>query len=190
MAYHTYNTEVLVCGSKNHNTSDRAYLLFAREIGMIWATARSVREERSKQRYALQEFSHAHVSLVRGKGGWKIGSVVPIANYYGTSTDRTERTLLRNVFRLLRRVLQGEEPHTAVFDDTIDFLQCRGVDPVVCEVAYTLRTLASLGYVAHSAAVDQVVQAGTADEAIRLVSDAYTAEFQKHIEQALMGSQL
>lgn len=56
MAYETYTTEALVCGTFNRNTADRSYLLFTREAGMLYADARSVREERSRQRYALRTF--------------------------------------------------------------------------------------------------------------------------------------
>jgi len=89
MSYATYTTEALVCGSRNNNTSDRAYLLFTEEVGMIWASARSVREERSKQRYALQDFSLIRVSLVKGKSGWRIGSVEATCNPFMEARSRS-----------------------------------------------------------------------------------------------------
>ena len=56
MAYVTYTTLALVCGTFDQKTSDRSYMLFTREAGMLFASARSVREERSKQRYASTRF--------------------------------------------------------------------------------------------------------------------------------------
>ena len=88
MAYQTYITEAIVCGSYDSNTSDRSFLLFAREAGMIYAHAKSVREERSKQRYALQVCSHVRVTLIRGKSGWKIAGVEPQQNLYALATTR------------------------------------------------------------------------------------------------------
>ena len=38
---------------------------------MVLAAARSVREEKSRQRYALQEFALVRVSLIKGKSGWR-----------------------------------------------------------------------------------------------------------------------
>lgn len=190
MAYHTYNTEVLVCGSKNHNTSDRTYLLFAREIGMVWATAKSVREERSRQRYALQEFSHAHLSLVRGKGGWKIGSVVPIANYYTQAHNREERALLRNLFVLMRRVLQGEEPQTRVFDEVVTVLTHQEIDPAHRELVCTLRVLEQLGYVGEEQALVPLLRERSVIDAISCFEEKMTGVTRQHITDALTSSHL
>ena len=119
MTYQTYITEAVVCGSFDSNTADRSYLLFTKEAGMVYANARSVREERSKQRYALQECSHIRVTLIRGKSGWKIAGVEPIQNLYSVTESREARTLLRNTLRLLRRVIHGETVYGNVFDDVI-----------------------------------------------------------------------
>ena len=81
MAYATYTTQALVCGTFDRNTADRSYRLFTREFGMVWADARSVRLEKSKQRSALTDFSVVRISLVRGKAGWKIGSVIAQQNF-------------------------------------------------------------------------------------------------------------
>ena len=108
MAYQTYITDALVCGSMVHNTSDRSYLLFAREAGMVWALAKSVREERSKQRYALQEFSHIRATLIRGKNTWRVAGVEPHDNFYFKAANRDARNFIRSVVLLLRRVMHGE----------------------------------------------------------------------------------
>ena len=63
MSYQTYTTEALVCGTYDRNTADRSYRLFARELGMLFADARSVRLEKSRQRMALSDFSLVRVSL-------------------------------------------------------------------------------------------------------------------------------
>lgn len=55
---------------------------------MLYASAKSVREERSKQRYALQEFSHARVTLVRGRSGWKVTGAEAIADLYALAETR------------------------------------------------------------------------------------------------------
>jgi len=118
MAYETYTTEALVCGTKNRNTADRSYLLFTREAGMLFADARSVREERSRQRYALQDFSLVRVTLVKGKAGWKIGSIEPQNNFYHDAVDQQARGSVVGIVRLLRRFLRGEEAQSDLFDYT------------------------------------------------------------------------
>src|SRR6056297_1890561 len=91
MAYVTYTTDALVCGTFDRNTADRSYRLFTRELGMLYADARSARKENSKQRQALQDFSLIRVSLVKGKGGWKIGSVTEVKNYYACAINQAAR---------------------------------------------------------------------------------------------------
>lgn len=152
MAYPTYITEALVCGSIDSNTADRFFLLFTRELGMVHAYAKSVREERSKQRYALQECSHIRVTLVRGKSGWRIAGVEPIANLYTEAQTRAARALLRNLILLLRRVVHGEVAHEGVFDDVIRACGVtEGPPPEMLELIATLRILQALGYIAPHA---------------------------------------
>jgi len=116
MTYVTYTTKALVCGTFNRNTSDRSYLLFTREAGMLYADARSVREERSRQRYALQDFSLVRVSLIKGKVGWKVGSIEAQKNYYHLAVDKDARGSVVSLFRLLRRFVKGEEAAPELFD--------------------------------------------------------------------------
>lgn len=122
MAYQTYTTDALVCGTFNRNTADRSYLLFTREAGMLYADARSVREERSRQRYALQDFSLLRVSLVKGKSGWRIGSIEPRKNFYQAATDKRARGSVVSVCRLLRRFVKGEEADDVLFDYVVTAL--------------------------------------------------------------------
>lgn len=151
MSYTTYTTDAIVCGTYDRNTADRSYRLFTREVGMLWADARSVRLEKSKQRFALSDFSRIRVSLVRGKSGWKIGSVTALENYYHGAVDQAARGSVVAVFRLLRRYLQGEETQLELFDFVTESLEMLsgavGERPFVDQVV-TLRILADLGYVA------------------------------------------
>jgi DNA repair protein RecO len=149
MAYATYITDALVCGTFNRNTSDRSYLLFTREAGMLYADARSVREERSKQRYALQDFSLVRVSLVKGKQVWRIGSIEAIHNYYHQASNKQARGGVVSVFRLLRRFLKGEEASSELFDFAVASLKVLEElenNRFVAEVVQ-LRIMAYLGYV-------------------------------------------
>lgn len=155
MSYLMYTTPALVCGSKDNNTSDRSYLLFTRDAGMVWATARSVREERSKQRYALQDHSLIRVSLVRGKQGWRIGSVESIMNAYLTASHRAGRSGVVGMVRFLRRFVHGEWPHPELFTDIETVLPQLAVctDVKIVEKLRTVfeaRALYALGYMARS----------------------------------------
>lgn len=150
MAYSIYTTEALVCGTFNRNTADCSYLLFTRELGMLYADARSVREERSRQRYALQDFSLVRVSLVKGKLGWKVGSIESLKNFYSQAIDKSARGSAVSIFRLLRRFLKGEEVAKDIFDlskVSLDILKDRLPERTFVEEVIQLRILALLGYV-------------------------------------------
>ncbi len=150
MAYATYTTKALVCGTFNRNTADRSYLLFTREAGMLYADARSVRKETSRQRYALQDFSLVRVSLVKGKVGWKIGSVEALINYYSEAIDKSARGSVVSLFRMLRRFVKGEEPASDIFDYAVNAFE-ELIDNVAERhfvlMAVELHILSELGYV-------------------------------------------
>lgn len=116
MAYQTYITEAIVCGTFNRNTADRSYLLFTKEAGMLYAEARSVREERSRQRMALQDFSYVRVSLVKGKSSWKIGSIESKVNFFMSASDKLARGSVVSLTKFLRRFYGGEDAFPLLFD--------------------------------------------------------------------------
>lgn len=141
-----------MCGSRVNNTSDKSFLLFTRDAGMLWATAKSVREERSKQRFALQDFSLMKVSLIRGKSGWRIGSAESEINFFTRSNEKERRAAVTRVIRLLRQFLHGEVTHLDLFADSKEVLsrlihlEPKDLDELL--TIYTLRLLHRLGYVA------------------------------------------
>src|SRR3989344_5353808 len=74
--YQKYHTEAIVLGNPERGESDRVFTLYTEEFGLVRARASAVRSEKSRMRYALQNYSRAHVALVRGKHGWRIGGAV------------------------------------------------------------------------------------------------------------------
>ncbi len=171
MSYVTYTTEALVCGSVNRSSADRSFLLFTREAGMLYAEARSVREERSRQRFALQDFSRVHVSIVKGKQTWRVGSVIPEINYYFTAVDRDARGSVTLVYRQLRRFVTGEMSDTALFDFVTTQLgilskACRHRD--VKDMMFTYQLLEKLGYInAENITLSQHGNEGDVDDETR-----------------------
>ncbi len=191
MAYKTYISEALVCGSRAKNTSDKSYLLFTREAGMLYASAKSVREERSKQRYSLQEFSYIRVTLVQGKSGWRVTGAEPVMNIYANQSTREARALVRNIIRLLRRLIQGESPHQALFDETKETLvKTHGGNEESIEKVLTLRVLHSLGYIAPVESLAHIFTGNDIDTIVATLSSEMRGECQTVIEHALQESHL
>lgn len=150
MSYQTYTTKALVCGTYNRNTADRSYLLFTREAGMLYAEARSVREERSRQRMALQDFSLVRVSLVKGKSSWKIGSIECERNFFSSASDKEARGSVVLVTKFLRRFFSGQEAAPALFDyvvASLGLLSSASTTRDYFEKIIQARILLELGYV-------------------------------------------
>lgn len=156
---------------------------------MLWASARSVREERSKQRYALQDFSVIRVSLVRGRSGWRIGSVEGIDNFYSRSTDRNTRGAVTRLVKLLRQFVHGEEPQPLLYIDVVKALEFilnnPEHDPSVVADLCTLRSLHRLGYIGNQSESSSVLKDDWLSNPIPLSPKANQA-----IEQAYQASHL
>ncbi len=152
MSYTTYNTEALVVGSYASNTADKSYLLFTKHAGLLYATARSVREERSLQRYALQDFSRVNVSLVKGKGGWRIGSVEAKENFFMQAASRAARGSVVKLVKILRRYVHGEEAEPLLYQEFLEALALLSKTDIeersAFETCAIVRLLSVLGYVA------------------------------------------
>lgn len=117
---------------------------------MLFADARSVREERSRQRYALQDFSLLRVSLVKGKRSWKIGSIEPQKNYYHSAQGKQARGSVVNIVRLLRRFVHGEEADSFLFtyvQSALEVLVGEIEQRTFVESVVLVHVLGYLGYV-------------------------------------------
>lgn len=139
MSYHLYHTHGFVLGSAPRGEGNRSFTLFTRELGLITATAQSVREERSKLRYGLAELSLSDITLVRGKDSWRLTSALCIENLYATFHHTPETVkLFGRIFRLLRRLVAGEEQNEQLFkaiEEAVEFLKRRGTDVAGMPVA-------------------------------------------------------
>lgn len=187
MSYQTYITDAVVVGSYASNTADKSYLLLTERAGMLYASARSVREERSRQRYALQDFSLVTVTLIKGKAGWRIGSVESHQNFYTEAASRAARGSIVRVTKTLRRYVHGEWP-----DETLFRLYSEALTLLVsdCEAraAYErfaeVRLLAHLGYVANNPILDELFEV-----ALHELPPVHIAEHELLLEEVYRGAQ-
>lgn len=150
MSYTNYTTDAFVCGHLKRGNADKLLYLFTEEGGMLMARAVSVREERSKMRFALEDFSFARVSLVRGKQGWRVVGVTESVNHYLTTDTRAVRRVMREWVLLLRRLVIGEDNARdvyVIFRDGVEALMSTSSDTQVLDMFVRLRMLHALGYI-------------------------------------------
>jgi len=120
-----FETDAFILKTHPSGEANKVLELFTRDFGFIRANAQGLRQYRSKLRYSLTDFSRIRVSLVRGKEFWRIttASKIEIPYQVDDKNLNTENpilvqikpTILR-IFALLRRLLQGEDPHLELFD--------------------------------------------------------------------------
>lgn len=155
---------------------------------MLWAGARSVREERSRQRFALQDFSLIRVSLIKGKAGWKVGSAESVANYFMLADSKEGRQRIASIIKLVRQFVHGEVADADLFADVKTAL-ARSVDATArmddLVTVFSLRFLNRLGYIASPQRFAAYLEA---DEWWRL--SPVSAEARAALEKAKLASHL
>lgn len=151
--YTKLHTEGIVLRARNVGEADRVFTIFTRDLGMVYAKGRGVRNLKSLQRYALQPMSLIDVSFVRSKQGWRVTNVAAKSSLFVLCGGNIgKRVFITRVCMLLKRLVVGEEPHVELFvsirsafdyvfehDMSIDDLK-------TIEVLTALRVLHMLGY--------------------------------------------
>ncbi len=152
MSYHIYHTRGLILWSMPTGESNRFYKIFTEELGLVGASAQSVREGKSKLRYVLQDFSWVTLDLVRGKEVWRITSAGEGGTLSTTKDDNTSLKFLARACSLVLRLVHGEGREDNLFHDLTlmtEFLENNLVDEkleLAFEALTALRILAHLGY--------------------------------------------
>lgn len=152
MAHHIYHTRGIILSSSSIGESNRFYRIFTEELGLVGATAQSIREGRSKLRYTLQDYSLVTVDLVRGKEVWRIVSAGAWSQCNTIKDDPVRLKLFARFCALLSRLLHGEGRDQELFEEIVrvaDFLEKKVIPEDLhfsLEILASLRILVHLGY--------------------------------------------
>ena len=101
--YMEYNYSAIIFGKRDIAEADRLYTLYTKEDGKIIARAASARKSTAKLAPHLENFSYAHITLMRVRGVGKITASV-VENYFPSL--RSDDDALRNIFFALRTIDQ------------------------------------------------------------------------------------
>jgi len=189
MSYRIYRTDAFVLRSRPHAEADRMFTLYTDDFGLLYARASGVRLERSKLRYALSDYSHVHVALVRGKAGWRLVGAIG-----GTPAMPHKKHLIAfaRIASLVVRLVQGEDRNEYLFG-TLGAARHSleaGEDPELIEIVSVSRILHALGYVAPRP-IDEHVFAEQAYESVSLErSRAALPQLIQRINHTLSATQL
>jgi DNA repair protein RecO len=187
--YQKYQTDALVLGNFERGEADRVYALFTRDFGLVRARASAVRRESSKMRYGLQNYSVAHVSLVRGKRGWRVAGSRSINS---ASPEASALSALARISELSQKLVAGEERNEYMYDvlaNAHDALQ-KGEAVEYVEILCVARVLYTLGYISEEVLQTSVFKdANYSTIIVQEVSDRRDA-FLDAINRALTETQL
>jgi len=153
MAYTKVHTPGIVLAAHNVGEADRLFSIFTRDLGLLYARGRGVRNLSSLQRYALQPLSVVDLSVVRSRGGWRVTNVSSRDSLFALcGDDRARRLFVTRILALLKRLVTGEEMNEdlfAVISNALTFLftETLSADELqTLEAVTVLRTLHFLGY--------------------------------------------
>lgn len=150
--YQKYHTDALVLGSREYGEADKVCVLFTQEFGLVRARASAVRAEKSRMRFALQDFTHATVSLVRGARGWRVAGAAVKTH---APKELPSLAVFARVSRLVTRLVHGEEKNEYLYDvlaGAHESLQAAPNDMLSSvELVCVARVLYALGYLSTPA---------------------------------------
>ncbi len=151
--YQKYSTDALVLGSREQGEADRTYLFYTYDFGLVRARASAVRSEKSKMRYALQNYSLVTLSLVKGKRGWRAAGASSLQGVATTSSPRGVSAFAR-IAELTERLVQGEGENRYLFEtlkEAHGALLGGGEALPTIEIMCVARVLFALGYISAEA---------------------------------------
>ena len=149
--HHIYTTEAFVIKNLPSKETNKTYFLFTKDLGLVRATAQSIRSAGSKLKGHLEDFYFTRVSLVKGREVWRITGAESIAQkpFY---KNQQKLSVLKNVFELLLRLIHGEEKNENLFSVIETFYEYLSNNELSAdnlknlEVIIVLRVLSALGY--------------------------------------------
>lgn len=150
--YLKYSTEGFVLGNYSFGEYNKIFFIFTKDLGIIKASAQSVRRPGLKLKSGLEDYSWGIFTFVKGKNGWKIIDAMPEVNSYFSLIEKREVFICASVTSLFKKLLPEEEPHPELFDELREGLffmqQNRLSEDLVknLESLLVLKALAHLGY--------------------------------------------
>jgi DNA repair protein RecO len=195
--YHSYHTDGFVLSGRARGAGSRLANVYTRDLGLVSAIAQSAREERSKLRAHLTDFSHGTYTLVRGKEGWRLTGADNVENaYFALRGSPKAQRLLARLFSLVRRLVHGEDRDAYLFSTlatAVALAQTHATDEAILgnlEIISVLRILASLGYVGENAPLRSFIDAETVSLALCTSIPAVRADALAVINKAFSAAQL
>lgn len=116
MPHAIYQTPAFVLKTTNMRESNKLAMLYTRDFGLIYVSAQSIREERSKLKAHLHAHSLVSVDVVRGRDIWRLTGIHEEQSSLQLSSSPWYPLLDRYATSLLR-LCPGEEANEELWQD-------------------------------------------------------------------------
>ena len=161
--HHIYHTEGIILGSKNFGEAEKYYNIFTKDLGMITAEARGVRNLRSKLRFTLSDFACVKLDLVQRKNIFRVTTASKLNVFERVTKDSETLRIFTNIARLLKRLLPGTEPNEDLFKDLVSGLSIlekieNKEDLLSIEAIVVLRIIHNLGYIGANEVLENFIK--------------------------------
>lgn len=134
-------TEGIVLKSFPRREADRFYMIFSRELGVIYVSAQGIRKGHSKLSHAIDDFAHGSYSLVKGKEAWRLVGAEIKKNLFRSVRSKQVFARLRNILSLIADTVDESVDIRTVFDKLLElsvFLEDNAGKPKLVESAELL----------------------------------------------------
>ena len=115
MAHQIYLTEGIIIKKRDFGEADRLFWIYTEKFGMIMASAKGVRLEKSKLRDNLDVFTFGDFAVISSKDFWRLvdarETISPKLNH--SSAEQTK--VFANVANLMARMIKGEERNEEIW---------------------------------------------------------------------------
>ncbi|MCR4280757.1 MAG: hypothetical protein NUV88_00265, partial [Candidatus Kaiserbacteria bacterium] len=147
---------------------------------------------KSKMRYSLQNYSLAHVALVKGKAGWRLAGAKAI----GGANKKNPKALsaFARISGLVTRFVAGEEAHERLFDILKEAHRALMQDECEAwpsiELICVARIMHTLGYISSEALQSALLTHTTYTEESLREADAMREVLLRTINHAISETHL
>ena len=159
MAHQIYLTEGIIIKKRDFGEADRLFWIYKEKLGMIMASAKGARLEKSKLRGNLDVFAYGDFAVISSKDFWRLVDARETISAKLNHDSAEHVKIFARIASLLARMIKGEERKEEIwkqlkilflnlFDENIKKPACRqaGKDLKDLEIISTAAILKTLGY--------------------------------------------
>ena len=193
MSHEIHQTKAMILRSKGMRESNRLLVLYTEDFGLVYVSAQSIRDIKSKMRFHISRLSLVTVDLVEGRDVWRLTGIHEEVSSM-TFADSPWYPMLDRIASVVLRLCRGEEANQALWNDLAflyDLVAGGNQDQRILdtlEIAIVARILYHVGY--WSGDEDIVMRESSEIMNYLTEVDHHRTSFIKRINQGIEASQL